>query len=210
MSRIILRSRLITFALVVSGCPLTPEIIGETVTATDSGTGGSSVPATTGDEQGASSTSAPSGATTDLPSGEYGSACSLIGLPPVINHSAISPQPACGGGICLLVIDAKYQCESDLDCETNVGDGVACDEDYCDVSPAVILEDARCTQTCETAADCPGIPGCTSGAICSSFMVTGELCCQKVCGCSDSLYVPGVMSLQMLCDEMPDFTCPDS
>jgi hypothetical protein len=206
MSRILTRSLLITAALVALGCPLTPEIIGETVTATDSG----SVSATTRDEQGASSTSAPSGATTDLPSGAFGSACNLVGFPPVINHSAITPQPACDSGICLLVIDKKYQCESDLDCATNLGGGLACDEDYCDVAPAVILKDAHCTQTCETAADCPELSGCTSGAICSSFMVTGDLCCQKVCGCIDSLYVPGVMTLQMLCDEMPDFTCPDS
>ncbi|WP_434418116.1 hypothetical protein [Nannocystis pusilla] len=210
MSRIIPRSLLFTVALVVAGCPLTPEIIGETVTASDSGAGGSSTSATTGDGQGVSTTTASGSTTTDLPSGAFGSACELVGFPPVINHSAITPQPACDSGICLLVVDKKYQCESDLDCETNVGDGVACDEGYCDVSPAVILEGARCTQTCETAADCPEIPGCTSGAICGSFMVTGELCCQKVCGCIDSLYVPGVMTLQMLCDEMPDFTCPDS
>ncbi|PCC70200.1 hypothetical protein SAMN02745121_03479 [Nannocystis exedens] len=209
MSRIITRSLLLPVALVVPGCPLTPEIIGETVTT--SGASGGSASATTDDDPGASTTTVPTGTTTSLPSGAYGSACALAGFPPIINHSAITPQPACDGGICLLVIDAKYQCESDLDCETNVGEGVACEEGYCDVSPAVILEEgSRCTQTCETVADCPEIPGCMSGAICSSFMVSGELCCQKVCGCIDSLYVSGVMSLQMLCDEMPDFTCPGS
>ncbi|MFY0532498.1 hypothetical protein [Nannocystis pusilla] len=126
------------------------------------------------------------------------------GFSSVINYTAISPQPDCDGGICLLVIDEKYQCETDLECQ-NLDPAAKCDEGLCDVSADVLLDETRCTQTCETVEDCPAIPGCMTGLICSVFLVSDELCCQKVCGCQDSLYVPGVMSLQMLCDEEPDF-----
>lgn len=201
MPRIITRSLLLTAALLVPGCLQPPEVIGVTITATDSGGAAST---TTGDGQGASTTTAPD-STTGAPSGAYGSVCELVGFPPVLNFTAISPQPACDGGICLLVIDEKYQCETDLECQTNVGPASSCDGNICDVSPAVLLEDTRCTQTCETVEDCPEIPGCMTGLICSSFLVSDELCCQKVCGCKDSLFLSGVMSLQMICDEEPEF-----
>lgn len=201
MPRIITRSLLLTVALLTPGCLQPPEVIGATITATDSGGAGST---TTGDGQGASTTTAPD-TTTGAPSGAYGSACDLVGFPPVINYTAISPQPSCDGGICLLVIDEEYQCETDLECQMNVDPASSCDGNICDVSAAVLAEDTRCTQTCETVEDCPPIPGCMTGLICSSFLVSDELCCQKVCGCKDSLFLSGVMSLQTICDEEPDF-----
>ena len=204
MARIITGSLLLVVALLVPGCLQPPEFVGETVTASDSGASGGSLATTSGDDAGASTRTAP-GSTTGLPSGAYGSACDLAGAPPILNYTAISPQPACDGGICLLVIDAKYQCEDNLQCQTNVDDASVCDGGICTVSPTVLLEDSRCTQPCQTVEDCPEIPGCMTGAICTSFLVSDELCCEKVCGCQDSLYLPGFMSLQMICDEMPEF-----
>ena len=204
MSHIITRSLLLTPVLAAPGCGLTPEIVGETLTMADSGATDDPL-ATTGDEPGATLTSAQDG-TAGPPSGAYGSACDLEGFPPVLNFTAISPQPACDGEICLLVIDEKYLCGSDPECEANVGAGSVCEEDgICSVAPSVLLADARCTQTCETDEDCPAVPGCMSGTTCTSFVVSGELCCQKVCACEDSLYLPGVMSIQSVCDEMPEF-----
>ncbi|MCY0993506.1 hypothetical protein OV203_40585 [Nannocystis sp. ILAH1] len=204
MSRTLTRSRLLTVALLVPGCLRPPEVIGTTITATDSGgASGGPLSTTTGDDQGASTTTAPA-STTGIPSGAYGSACDLVGFPPVINYTAISPQPNCDGGICLLVIAEKYQCEDDIDCQMNLDPAAKCDEGLCDVSASALLDETRCTQTCETVEDCPPIPGCVNGLICSVFLVSDELCCQKVCGCTDSLFLSGVMSLQMLCDEEPD------
>lgn len=204
MSRIITRALLLTALLAGPGCVLTPEIVGETLSISDSGASEDSL-STTGEDPGATVTTAQDD-TASPPSGVYGSPCDLQGFPPVLNYTAISPQPACDDGICLLVIDGKYQCTDDGDCEANVGAGSVCDEgDVCDVAPAVLLEDARCTRTCELDEDCPAIPGCTSGATCSPMVVSGELCCQKVCACKDSLYLSGVMSLQMVCDENPEF-----
>ncbi|MCY1005156.1 hypothetical protein OV079_06130 [Nannocystis pusilla] len=200
MPRIIHRSLLLTVALLVPGCLRPAEVIGATITATD---GEGTLSATTDDGQGASTTTVQD-STTGLPSGAYGSACSLKGFPPILNATAISPQPDCDGGICLLIIDEKYQCELDVDCQ-DLDPAAKCDEGLCDVSADVLLDETRCTQTCETVEDCPEIPGCMTGLICSVFLVSDELCCQKVCGCKDSLYVPGVMSLEMLCNEEPDW-----
>ncbi|MDC0722052.1 hypothetical protein [Nannocystis bainbridge] len=202
MARVLTRSLLVTVALIVAGCPLTPEFVGATITTTDSGASGEPVATTTGPDEGASTTTAP-GDTTGLPGGAYGSVCELVGSRPIINFTAISPQPACDGGICLLVIDKAYQCEADPDC----GADAPCDGGICSVSKAMLAEGQRCTQGCEAVADCPPIPGCMTGATCSTVLVSDELCCQKVCVCKDSAYLPGLESLQMLCDEEPELVC---
>lgn len=200
MSRILTRSLLLTVALSAAGCLLTPESIGETLP--------------TGDAQGASTTTGESittgddittgeGVTTGVAEGAYGSSCQVLGFPPVLNHAAISVQPACDGGICLTIIAGA--CETDLECETDVGEGSVCGEDgTCTATPALIAEHSRCTRSCETVADCPAIPGCATGSTCSTVVVSGELCCEKVCLCNDHAFLPGIMSLQELCDEQSD------
>lgn len=206
MPRSFSRPLLLIVALTGAGCPLTPEIVGETLP-------------TTGDAQGASTTTggdttAGEGVTTgDGPTtgqttgaggadGAYGSSCRLMGSPPVINHTAVSPQPACDGGICLTII--ADECANDLECEVNVGEGSTCDvEGICTVTLALVDKHSRCTQTCETVEDCPAIPGCATGITCSAVVVSGELCCQRVCLCDDDAYLPGIMSFQELCDDEP-------
>lgn len=202
MSRFITRSLLLTVALTAAGCPLTPEIIGETITTTSDAQGGSTttgqgVPTTTGQDATTGQTT-----TTGVSDGAFGASCQLLGFPPVLNHTAVSSQPACDGGICLTII--AETCGTDLECEVNVGEGSVCDTDgICTVTPALVAKHSRCTQTCEIVEDCPAIPGCMSGTSCSTVVVSDELCCQKVCLCNDYAYLPGIMSLQELCDDEP-------
>lgn len=205
-----LRWSLLAVALAGPGCLLPPEIVGSTITTSAGGETdklpGSSASATLpGEGLTSTSGSEPSTSATTGPAGAaYGSACELVGLGPDIQFTSISPQPSCEDGICLLVYDqSRPGCASDLQC-TDEDDGPCADNGVCNLSPAFLEANARCTRTCESVADCPPIPGCQTGLTCGTMTVLGELCCQRVCACNDLLEPAAPASLDMLCALDPE------
>jgi hypothetical protein len=206
MSRITTTSLLLTALL---GCPPPPEVIGETLPTvgsdSDESIGDSTT--TTGDASSTSTTAVEgsTGATTDPSGGIYGSFCELIDPPHPDISPVPSPQPLCDGDICVLVKEAPFLCFGDAECVEEKGVGSECDDDgFCTETPDFLAENTRCTQACETIADCPPIPGCTTGLTCAPATMLGPLCCQKLCLCNDHLDIPWVTSIQTTCDDDPE------
>lgn len=201
-----LRPLLLVVAL-TPACVLTPDLIGETLTGLAGGDHDDHTTAygetgTTGDEHGASETSL------DPAPDSYGAACELAGVGPDIQRTEVVPQPACDGGICLLVSDdAPLACEpgDDASCELAEGPGSVCGANgLCGLTPAFVEANARCTETCEVDTDCPPIPGCMTGTTCTTVTLIGELCCQKVCACNDHIFPAQVEDMQATCDADPE------
>jgi hypothetical protein len=209
---------LLAFAL--AACPLPPDFVGETlperttgdataVTGAETGVsvttvvedpttttpGGST---TTGDETGASTA-------TGSPASAYGSFCELVGAGPDLQQTVIVPQPECDGGICLLVSDAgPLACTLDEQCEEEAAGSVCAGNGLCNLSPAFIEANARCTQLCETDEDCPAVPGCATGLRCTPITLLDSLCCQRVCACKDHLSDPQADSIEATCAGDPE------
>lgn len=221
MSRVTTPSLLLV-ALATAGCPLPPEVIGETLTTPGSGATGESVGdsttttaggnstsiegSTTGEDSLGEATGGDSGATTDWSGGVYGSYCELLDPPYTLLSPVVSPQPLCDGDICVLVKDAPFACFGDAECVEEKGAGSQCDDDgWCTETAEFLAANTRCTQTCESLADCPPIPGCTAGITCGPAITIGPLCCQKMCLCNDHLYIPTVTSNEQSCVGDPEF-----
>lgn len=215
MPRAFINKTWLLAALLAAGCPLPPEVIGETLTTLGGGDSDESVGATT--TTGASTTDIAgntgatvgddvTGATTEWQGGAYGAYCELIDPPHPLLSPVPSPQPLCDGDICVLVKEAPTTCFTDAECVEYKGVGSECDaDDFCTETPAFLAENTRCTQTCDTVADCPPIPGCTSGVTCAPGTLIGPLCCTKMCLCNDYLYIPGVMSNLVACNNDSSF-----
>ena len=206
------RKLLLSLALLaLGGCDLKRELVGETLTgpgpdgaSTTSGlTGGD---ATDGDD---SMTTSP---TTGAPDGtpcEFGPPESFEeGTPPMpdapTNYGGgrmLSPGPDCAGGVCLYAADVQPpNCDDDATCAGDERLSGSCGEFQCDVDPTWAEAHTTCTRTCEAATDCPAIPGCTGGPVCTVVSRLGSLCCQKVCACRDELSESTSQELEMDCD----------
>lgn len=210
--RALSRSSLLAVALAGPACLLPPELVGTTITTTtstsDELTGAGSSAGTTTSAEGLTSTSGlePSTSTTSAvpPSGAYGSFCELVGVGPDLQITAILLQPACDGGICLIVSDAgPFVCDGDPDCMEEAEGSVCGQNGLCNLSPAFIEANARCTQACGVDGDCPAIPGCQTGVTCATITLIGELCCQKVCACNDHLNPAQADDAETICDDDP-------
>jgi len=180
--------------LATPACLLTPDVIGETLTE-----GQQESHSTATDGSGPVTTSATTEVSDNPNPLAYGQPCEL-GPPeaweetsdPPDEDDIVQPQATvlsvseqCVSGMCLLSYDDQVpiDCETDADC----GDPeLACaDFDQCVLTPAYVAEHARCTQTCDSAADCPAIPGCETGVSCAIVSLLGQNCCQPVCVCND-------------------------
>ena len=177
----------------LGGCDLKKEVVGETLPGAATDDGSTSVDATD------------SGVTTDPPTtgAPDGAPCEL-GPPEVFEEGAmpeptagieygggpiVTPGPACAGEVCLY--GASFDppnCESDAQCAGDERLLGSCGEFQCDVDPAWGEAHTTCTRTCEVDTDCPAVPGCVEGPVCTAISKLGSLCCQKVCGCRDELY----------------------
>ncbi|SFE34415.1 hypothetical protein SAMN02745121_03929 [Nannocystis exedens] len=209
------RPLLLAFALTAAACPLPPDFVGETLperTSSDSAsvTGpetGMSVTTvaqdpTTTTTGGTTATSDETGASTTAGAGAYGSFCELVGAEPDLQRTVIVPQPACDGGICLLVSDgAPLACMTDVECADEAEGSVCAGNGLCNLSPAFIEANARCTRACETDDDCPAVPGCADGLRCAPITLTGDLCCQRVCACKDHLSAVQANEAEVLCTQ---------
>ncbi|MCY1004048.1 hypothetical protein OV079_00375 [Nannocystis pusilla] len=202
--------------LLLAGCVLTPEVVGESlstdgpVSISSVGTEGSAtdITATTeynesaGTESSVTNISATTlvvetGAIEPEP-GEYGGPCELAFDYP-IEAKAVTPQPDCDGGICLFMWDQEPPgCTDDSDC---AAPWATCGGTHCILDQEVVASESRCTQTCDEDADCPVIPGCAQGPACVPVTRLGELCCVKMCACSDHLSVGEWKSLAQECQE---------
>ena len=219
--------------LLLAGCVLTPEIVGESLstdgpvsnsdgmTTTESGgsagtessvthvsatTDGNVSVGTEGPVTNVSVTTLVSeSGTTYVPGeGEYGGPCELAFDYP-IEAKAVTPQPDCDGGICLFMWDQEPPgCTDDSDCPAP---WATCGGTHCILDQDVVASESRCTQTCEEDSDCPVIPGCAEGAVCVPVTKLGELCCAKMCACGDNLSVGEWKSLEQECQE-PGFCGP--
>lgn len=214
-------TRRITASLLIialTGCPLTPEVIGDTLTTTAGSGDGESLGAGTTTAGGDGSTTVITGSTgagedltgaTTESSGVYGSFCELADLSPPLLSPVSAPQPLCEGDICVLVADPPFACSGDDECVEEKGEGSQCDAaGWCTETDAFLQTNTRCTQACETIADCPAIPGCATGLTCAPGTMIGPLCCQKMCLCNDHLDKTWVTSVQQNCDNDPDM-CSD-
>ncbi|MEZ4450546.1 MAG: hypothetical protein R3B09_13785 [Nannocystaceae bacterium] len=186
-----------------AACPLKPEIIGETFTtadegATESDTDADTDAATTTSASATTEGSASDSSTSSAPGLDYGEPCEFEGLGPTIEVTAMSPQPACAGGICLLVHDAILPCEDDAVCIDDPDHGACGADDLCTLAPEYVAEHARCTQTCDDVSECPPIPGCAE-VVCGPIALLGELCCQKVCACLDGTSSGDMASREAQC-----------
>ncbi|WP_434427804.1 hypothetical protein [Nannocystis pusilla] len=211
---------LLLLAFALAACPPPPDFVGETLPGRTTGdatavpgpetgvsvttvvqdpttttTGGST---TTSDETGTS-------AGTGAPASAYGSFCELVGAGPDLQQTVIVPQPACDGGICLLVSDAgPLACTLDAQCEEEAAGSVCADNGLCNLSPGFVEANARCTQLCETDQDCPAVPGCATGLRCTTITLIGPLCCQRVCACEDHLSGPQADDAEAICAGDPE------
>lgn len=199
-------------------CVLTPEIIGETLTeGGDSVTVasvGSASTVTTG------ATDSP-GNTTESPANPdprlYGQPCELVAEaweetadPPDEDDAAqpmataLSVSEQCVSGMCLLTYDdyRLIDCETDADC--GKPELICAGSGHCALAPEYVADHTRCTQACETAADCPDIPGCQTGVSCAIASLLGTHCCQPVCACNDQLSVSRGEELAAICAYDPE------
>ncbi len=200
-----------TVALSGAACVLDPETIGEAVS-------GSS----TGDSQGVTDTKGSSTGSTDATdttmgggSGgggdsstggdaiPYGAPCELEGLAlGKIQVTAISPQDACDGGVCLFPFgDAVVSCEEDAECSAQPP-YVSCGEGgLCVLDPDYVAAESQCTQACQSDDECPEVPGCESQTACVPMATLGPLCCEKVCACLDNFDSGDVEIKTLMCEE---------
>lgn len=220
--RVLLRTSLLA-ALSGSACLLDPDIIGATITTTttttatitasDTGandpTTGANDPTTgaldpttgaldpTTADDGADTTSEP------LPEGAYGAPCELAGMQFPFLDTEVTLQPACDDGICALVQDDLQVCQIDEHCQQNDPASACNAATFCELSPAFVAENSRCTRTCESVEDCPAMAGCETGVTCSVLTLAGDLCCQKMCACLDHLIPVLQAANQSTCDDDP-------
>lgn len=209
MSRVIIRSLLLAVVLAGTACLLAPEYVGATITTGGSGksddTLGDSDPTSLDSGMSVTTDGVVSSTSMDPALTPYGSSCELVGLGADIVFTAITLQPLCEGGICLLVNDMPpLQCEEDSECAEQTEGSVCEQHGFCALPPAFVEANSRCTQTCVTAEDCPEIPGCTTGVSCTVFINIGDLCCQRVCGCNDHRYPPYEDSMEETCENYPE------
>jgi hypothetical protein len=212
---------LLAVAAVAPACVLSPEFVGATLTEAASNASavsattvvdeGSSVGSTTvGEDVTTTGTGSGAGTTTEAPAaGAYGSFCELAGITYDPQRTVIVPQPDCDGGICLLVSDdGPLACNFDLECAEEA-EGSACGQNgLCDLPPAFLEANTRCTRTCEHDEDCPDLPGCTTGFRCATITFLGPLCCQKVCACKDHLHDAQADDADAYCAVAADELCP--
>ena len=78
-------------------------------------------------------------------------------------------------------------CESDAQCSGDARLSGTCGEFQCEVAQTWGEAHTTCTRTCEVDTDCPAVPGCVQGPVCTPIAKLGSLCCQKICGCRDEL-----------------------
>lgn len=213
-------SSLPILCLLFTGCVLTPEIVGDSL-STDGpvGTAGATTEVidSAGTESSATNVSATTeshdshGSATSATSttavgggAPYGSPCELAFDWP-IEAKAVSPQPACEGGVCLFQWDqAPPSCEDDSDCPAPWS---TCDGTHCLLDQGFVAEESRCSQTCDEDAECPAIPGCQTGAACVPVSSIGPLCCARICACRDHLSAGQTQQLEQQCQE-PGFCDP--
>lgn len=101
--------------------------------------------------------------------------------------SVLAPNDQCDGGICLFTYEDQLPADCDVDADCGTPDAVCSDDHKCVLSEAYVADNARCSHTCETAADCPDVPGCATGFSCGIVNLLGEFCCQPVCVCNDEI-----------------------
>ncbi|MDC0674258.1 hypothetical protein [Nannocystis radixulma] len=197
-------------------CVLPPEIIGETLTHGDSVATSSA------------GTVAPDPSPTDSPGDTtessanpnpllYGQPCELVAEvweetadPPDEDDaaqpmaSALSVSEQCLSGMCLLTYDdyRLIDCETDADC--GKPELICAGSGHCALAPEYVAEHTRCTKACETAADCPDIPGCQTDVSCVIVSRLGANCCRPVCACNDQLSVSRSEELAAICAYDPE------
>ena len=188
------RKLLIALALLSpGGCEPKREVVGETLP--DAGTSGAAtsepttdVVVTTDDP----TTGAPDGAPCELAPGELVEDSAMneptaagieYGGGPMVSRS-----PTCAGEVCLYGADFDPpNCDSDAPCAGDERLTGSCGEFQCDIVPAWGEAHTTCTRTCEADDDCPALPGCAQGPVCTAIDRLGSLCCQKLCACRDEL-----------------------
>ncbi|MBZ5714206.1 hypothetical protein [Nannocystis pusilla] len=199
-------------------CVLTPELIGETLT--EGGDSAATISASTELTVTTLTGATDIGATTESIANPnpllYGQPCELIAEaweetadPPDGDEvlqpqaTALSSSERCASGMCLLTYDdpLPVDCETHADC--GKPEAVCSDAGQCMLAPAYVADHTRCTQACETAADCPDIPGCQTGVSCAIASRLGENCCQPVCACNDHLSVSRSEELAAICAANP-------
>lgn len=187
--------------LLLGGCDLKREVVGETLPGAESS--GSD---TGGATDGTSSATGP--VTTDDPTtgAPDGTPCELgppesfeEGNPPDPNPDPDAPldynagpivvaSTACAGEVCLYGVHTEVTtCEGDAECMGDDRLAGTCGEFGCDISQAWGEAHTTCTSKCEVDSDCPALPGCNAGPVCAPLSKLGSVCCQKVCGCRDEL-----------------------
>lgn len=184
------------FLAAAPACILGPDIVGETLTEAQLSAGAGS----TTDAQDTNVSATTQIELTDGAALGYGQPCELgppeamieTGDPPdpddpnLVQASVLSAINDCASDMCLFVYDNNLPptCEVDADCGTP---DAACWEGQCHLHAPYVFEHSRCTQACETAADCPDVEGCATGMSCVVVRMLGTYCCQPVCACNDQL-----------------------
>jgi len=199
-------TRSIALLLLLGGCVLEPDVIGEGL-STDSG------PVSAGSTtDGMHATISASTAATDVThttaapeAGEYGGPCELVDVADPVEAKAVSLQPDCAGDVCVFMFeDTPPQCSDDSDCPDP---WPTCGAAQCVLDQDFVAESTRCTEICEDDAECPAIPGCASGEACVAVTSLGPLCCTKICLCRDDFSVGVAEQLGQMCQQ-PGFCDP--
>ncbi len=199
-------------ALSGAACVLDPESIGMTLSG--SATGESLGSTSEGETVTVGDTSTSEGETvtvgdtsTSGAASAYGAPCELEGITPEVQVTAMGPQEACEGGICLFAFsDEVVACDDDADCSAQPPYLTCGENGLCVLDPDFVAAETRCTQTCEADDECPDMPGCGSAVACVPHATLGPLCCEKVCTCLDNLSVSDAEFKLLQCEN--DSPCP--
>lgn len=197
---------LIPLSLLLFGaCDIKPELVGATLP--DAGAEGAS---DTGDASDPSSdgeptTAAPDGAPCELGPSEVYEEGSMVPEPGApVEYGAgpiVTPGPACAGEVCLYAAHVDPpNCTDDAACGGDERLSGSCGEFQCEVAPAWGEAHTTCTRLCEVDTDCPAVPGCVEGPVCTPISRIGSLCCKQVCACRDELSEEGLAEIAFACN----------
>ena len=187
--------------LLVGACDLKPEFVGATLpdaggasTTDDTTTGNTTGDAPTGDatgsSPGATTTAAPDGTPCELGPAEAWEETAMPDpdAPIEYNVLTVTQSTDCAGGVCLFAAHVNPpSCKNDSECAGDVRLTGICGEFQCEVDTAWGEAHTTCTSTCEVDTDCPVVPGCVEGPICTVVSKLGSQCCKKLCACRDEL-----------------------
>lgn len=207
--------------LTLAACDLKPEVVGATLsganaeesvgevsTSGDTGDAGDAGPSTvtvstadTSPTTGPADDGAPCElAPENIEEGQPG--CPGVDCPSQPDYSGgpiVATDLACAGEICVFAgeVESK-QCDVPEDCASDER-FYDCVEGMCVVEAAWGEAHTGCTRTCELATDCPALPGCAAGPVCTAVALIGSLCCEKVCACGDELSESWLADRELAC-----------